>query len=108
MKMKDAVSKKEKRVKTQLNFANLLKEEQLFLDKLIQMESFNFEEDFMFKDKRVRDSKVIQWYYWFSVTGSRVKISAQNMSSCKWSTEVCQEKKRILVRNTRHQEWGFE
>ena len=60
MKMKDAVSKKEKRVKTQLNFANLLKEEQLFLDKLIQMESFNFEEDFMFKDKRVRDSKVIQ------------------------------------------------
>ena len=60
MKMKDAVSKKEKRVKTQLNFANLLKEEQLFLDKLIQMESFNFDEDFMFKDKRVRDSKVIQ------------------------------------------------
>ena len=59
--MKDTVQNRQKLAKTQLNFTNLLKEQHLFLDKLTQMESFNFEEDFKFRDKRVRDSKVVRF-----------------------------------------------
>ena len=64
IKVKEAVHQRQKhaKTKTQLNFTNLLKEEQLFLDKIAQMESFNFEEDFKFKGKRVRDSKVMRFY----------------------------------------------
>ena len=46
-------------VNPKLNFTNLLKEEQYFLEKLSNLENFRFEEDLKINGKRVRCAKVI-------------------------------------------------
>ena len=46
-------------VNPKLNFTNLLKEEQSFLEKLSNLENFRFEEDLKINGKRVRCAKVL-------------------------------------------------
>ena len=56
---KETMPYKPNYVNPKLNFTNLLKEEQSFLEKLSNLENFRFEEDLKINGKRVRCAKVL-------------------------------------------------
>ena len=67
-------------VNPKLNFTNLLKEEQSFLEKLSNLEDFRFEEDLKINGKRVRCAKVFNIKQIISFSAIIISIFQPNIT----------------------------